>query len=166
MLAGSSPFMADLWRLILSHKMFTRYLVLTNVLVSGAIDGLGDFIEQKLEHQDPIVWQRTGRMSVIGLAMGLPDHFWYKFIDRLYPRRTPGAVARKVALDILIMGPPHITAFYIGNPQHYSGTSNGGHFGSNNLKITNFVLYREVVLFSNVQFIKEINLAPKKVCPL
>ncbi len=87
---------------------------MTNVAISGGIGSLGDQIEQKLEEQESVSWARTGRMSIIDSIMAIPDHFWYQFIDKRFPHRHLRVVAKKAVLDTLVMGPPHIIIFYLG----------------------------------------------------
>ncbi len=87
---------------------------MTNIAISGTIDGFGDQIEQKLERQERVSWARTGRMCIIGFTVVVPDHFWYKFIDKRFPQRQLRVVAKKAVLDTLVMGPPHIIVFYLG----------------------------------------------------
>lgn len=103
------------WRRLL-HAAFSRYLLLTNVVVSGATEGIGDLLEQRAverssarEHD----WPRTGRMMLVGLAFGPVDHYWYRFLDRYLPGRTAGIVAAKVMADMLVFGPTSIATFYL-----------------------------------------------------
>ena len=100
---------------LLSSKTFTKYLLFTNIAISGTVDFVGDFTEQRVvEVVQPHDWGRTGRMGLIGLLFGAPDHYWYKYLDTRYPGRDRLSVSRKVLLDLLIMGTLGTVAFYVG----------------------------------------------------
>lgn len=101
------------WRLVYD-TIFSRYLLLTNTVVSCGIEALGDYLEQKLERATQNDWQRTRRMAIIGLLLGPPEHFWFKFLDKRYPGTGTVAVIKKVTLDELINGPFCIVAFFTG----------------------------------------------------
>lgn len=102
------------WRRFLYQKVLSEYLLVTNILASGALDGVGDFLEQRLERVHPHDWRRTARMVTMGFMLGPPDHYWYKVLDRHLPGRRIVTVGKKVTLDMLIMGPFTIAAFYLG----------------------------------------------------
>ena len=71
-------------------------------------------MEQRLERIQPHDWGRTARMAAVGFAFGPPDHYWYKVLDRKLPGRNAVTIARKITLEMLLMGPLEISAFYIG----------------------------------------------------
>lgn len=93
----------------------TRYLLLTNVVSGVAVDVSGDFIVQKMiERTSAYDYPRTSRMAIVGVSLTVPDHYWYKLLDKRCPSRTPKAVTLKVVLDCFIMGPVNIALFYLG----------------------------------------------------
>ena len=83
------------------------------MLISGGVESLGDIIEQKLERTNSINWSRTTRMGMVGLALGIPDHFWYGLLDKHMPGRNVRTISKKILLDMIIMGPPYIAVFYL-----------------------------------------------------
>lgn len=104
------------WRPLLRVAFSSRYLLLTNVIVSGATEGVGDILEQHAversrarEHD----WPRTARMTVVGLAFGPFDHYWYWLLDRHLPGRTARLIATKVMADMLVFAPVSIVLFYL-----------------------------------------------------
>ena len=100
---------------LLKSKAFTRYLLLTNVVSGVMVDASGDYIVQKaIERSSPYDYPRTGRMAAVGVYLTVPDHYWYKLLDRRFPGRTPKTVTLKVLLDCAIMGPVNIVLFYLG----------------------------------------------------
>lgn len=44
-------------------------------------------------------------MFMVGCSMGLIEHYWYCWLDRLYTGRTLATVLKKVAVDQLICAP-------------------------------------------------------------
>ena len=85
--------------------MFSKYLLLTNTVVSVALDGAGDFLQQRLFERTPDHdWERTGRMATIGLVLAPPDHYYYLWLDRRYPGKDPKTLAKKLLLDELTIG--------------------------------------------------------------
>ena len=102
-------------RRILSSSPFTKYLLVTNVVVGGVIDCCGDLIAQRvLEKSDSTSWSRNRRMITMAVVLSAPAHFWYLYLDRLFPLRTRAHVVKKVLLDVFIAGPPFLSAFFLG----------------------------------------------------
>ena len=109
------------WRRLV-RAAFSRYLLLTNIALSGATDGAGDILEQRtVERSRAHDWPRTARMAIIGLAFGPLDHYWYRLLDRYLPGRTPRLVVAKVMADMVLMGPVSIVLFYLG--EHGGGAA-------------------------------------------
>ncbi len=95
-------------------KVFGKYLLLTNILTGTFLDGLADYTEQKLEGAQPHDWGRTTRMASMGFVLAPTDHYWYRFLDRRLPKRDVKTVAKKVLLEMTIVGPLEIVIFYLG----------------------------------------------------
>lgn len=106
------------WRRIFHGRAFSEYLLVTNIIASGVIDGIGDFLEQKVERVRPHDWARTGRMCCIGFVLAPADHYWYKILDRYLPGRNATIIGKKVILDMVIYGPFCISAFYLGEHRY------------------------------------------------
>ena len=106
---------AHIWRNMLKSKALTRYLLITNVVSGALADASGDFIVQRaIEGRSPYDFSRTGRMALVGVSLTVPDHYWYKYLDRRLPSRKAKVISLKVALDFVIMGPVNIALFYLG----------------------------------------------------
>ena len=101
------------WRKVYDN-LFSRYLLLTNTVVSGVLEGLGDFLQQKLEGKQNNDWQRTKRMTIMGLILGPPEHYWFRLLDKRFPGRSPTIVAKKVFLDETVNGVFFLAVFFIG----------------------------------------------------
>ena len=101
------------WRKLVRRALFGRYLLVTNTVVSGLLDAVGDVLEQRLERVSPHDTPRTLRMGTVGLMLGPVDHFWYRFLDSRMPGRRSSTVAKKVAVDTIIFGPVAIVFFYM-----------------------------------------------------
>jgi len=104
--------------------LFGRYLWVTNTLSGGLLLSTGDLIQQTIEHSkksghkktnaEPYDWKRSGRMMAIGLTLGLPHHFWYKFLDRVIPGAALLSVGKKILLDQTIFSPFNNVSFFMG----------------------------------------------------
>ncbi len=113
---------------LLSSSPFTKYLLVTNVASSGAIDFFGDFLTQKLiEKSESNDWKRNSRMGFVGLVLGLPLHYWYVNLDKWIPKNGVRQIAKKVILDVSIASPFCIVVFYVGMSIHkrYEGSFSG-----------------------------------------
>jgi protein Mpv17 len=53
-------------------------------------------------------------MFVVGLALGPPQHIFYKFLDWSLPRRDFKSISSKIILDQLIASPVCICIFFFG----------------------------------------------------
>lgn len=53
-------------------------------------------------------------MTLVGLALGPVQHFFYKYVDIILPKRTLKSVAKKIILDQLIASPIAICVFFYG----------------------------------------------------
>ena len=71
-------------------------------------------MQRVIEGSSPYDCPRTGRMALVGVSLTVPDHYWYKYLDRRFPSRNPKIISLKVALDCVIMGPVNIALFYLG----------------------------------------------------
>uniref|UniRef100_H3CXV8 MPV17 mitochondrial inner membrane protein like 2 n=1 Tax=Tetraodon nigroviridis TaxID=99883 RepID=H3CXV8_TETNG len=95
-----------------------RYLLLTNTVTCGGMLALGDCVQQTWEiYKDPSKvrsWKRTGCMFAVGTALGPCMHYWYQWLDRLYPGRAMKTVTKKVLIDQLIGSPTIWFGFFIG----------------------------------------------------
>lgn len=100
---------------ILSSSPFTKYLLVTNVVVGGVIDLCGDVIAQRVvEKSECTNWKRTARMVTVSIVLCVPGHYWYVYLDRWFPLRTSLHVVKKVLLDVFAAGPFFLSAFYLG----------------------------------------------------
>ena len=100
---------------LLSSTPFTKYLLVTNVVMGATIDCCGDVIAQRVvERSDVTNWKRSGRMATVSAALCVPAHFWYLWLERCFPLRTSRHIIKKVALDVLAAGPVFFSAFYLG----------------------------------------------------
>ena len=121
--------------------LFGRYLWVTNTATSGFFLAIGDGLEQKFEQiralpdkRKAYDWHRTGnlndksmsglfqrnglrtgRMMIVGFGTGLPQHWWYSWLDRVLPGISIQNVAKKVLLDQVICAPLICFAFFMGS---------------------------------------------------
>ena len=100
--------------LVLFNTVFKRHLLLANTCISCGIDGLGDYLEQKLEGAEHIDKYRNARFASLGLVFGPWEYYWYHVLDKWFPGKTTKMVVRKVLLDEFIMSPLEYVVFYVG----------------------------------------------------
>ncbi|XP_048762316.1 mpv17-like protein 2 isoform X2 [Ostrea edulis] len=106
----------------LKRAIITEHLLLTNVLTTGGLMGLGDVITQNLEirmdkeGKQKYSLQRTERMLAVGLALGPFGHLWYsKIVDKLVPGVVSTRTAvKKILADQVVAGPFFCSAFFFG----------------------------------------------------
>jgi len=99
---------------VLFNTIFKRHLLFANTCISCAIDGLGDYLEQKLEGVEHVDKHRTARFASLGLVFGPWEHYWYRLLDTWLPGRAAKMVVRKVLLDEFVMSPFEYVVFYVG----------------------------------------------------
>ncbi|XP_056894860.1 mpv17-like protein 2 [Takifugu flavidus] len=102
------------WRLLFQG----RCLVVTNTLGGGVLMAVGDTAQQTREMHMEVGrvrdWKRTGSMFMVGCSMGLIEHYWYCWLDRLCIGRTMTTVLKKVVIDQLICAPGIGLWYFIG----------------------------------------------------
>ncbi|KAM8707965.1 hypothetical protein ACLKA7_015004 [Drosophila subpalustris] len=85
--------------------------------ISISLSMLGDTLEQSYERftGEIVGWDRTRtiRMGISGLTVGIVCHYWYQYLDYLYPKRTMQTVVRKILMDQFICSPFYISIFFL-----------------------------------------------------
>ncbi|XP_018896991.2 mpv17-like protein 2 [Bemisia tabaci] len=92
----------------LKSLLFSKYLIVTNVGLSGTLSGVGDIIEQRQEaHFEGSKWnpRRTLNLTISGVTVGVICHTWYKYLESILPGTTMRTVVKKVLLDQLVYSP-------------------------------------------------------------
>ncbi|XP_044270765.1 mpv17-like protein 2 [Tribolium madens] len=101
----------------ISTSFSDKYLLYTNVALSGTLSGLGDILEQNYEMltDDLENWNktRTRNMSVCGISIGVICHYWYNYLDRKLPGYTIGTVCKKIIIDQIVCSPVCITTLFV-----------------------------------------------------
>lgn len=92
-----------------------KYLLLTNMTITASLSSLGDIMQQSYEiaiqRQENWNKTRTFHVSITGLVLGPPCHFWYKFLDKYLPGRAPSVIVKKLVLDQIFCAPVMIFLF-------------------------------------------------------
>ncbi|XP_041976722.1 mpv17-like protein 2 [Aricia agestis] len=96
-----------------------KNLLLTNCITSGLFMGLGDYIQQKIEaypdtKKRDYDWYRTGRMLIVGGVLGPLHHYYYVYLDKIWPRADLRSVGIKILWDQLACSPLTILCFFYG----------------------------------------------------
>jgi len=110
------------------NVLFKKNLFVTNLSISVGLSAFGDYLQQKYENRNKtsghtiatkelkssdIKWniKRTCNMSMsFGLTSGFLCHFWYNFLDRMYPGKGIKIVFKKIISDQIIFSPICIVA--------------------------------------------------------
>jgi protein Mpv17 len=105
------------YKLFTKNKhIFTKYLLLTNVTISIGFSGLGDYIEQMCEilSKYKTEWdkQRTLKLAVTGIPVGIICHYFYFFLDRRFIDTSFKIIFKKILLSQIICSPLCIISFY------------------------------------------------------
>lgn len=92
-----------------------KYLLLTNMTITASLSSLGDIMQQSYEiaihRQENWNKTRTFHVSITGLVLGPPCHFWYKFLDNYLPGRALNVIIKKLVLDQIFCAPVMIFLF-------------------------------------------------------
>ena len=99
---------------MLFGNAFKKHLLAANTLLSCAIDGVGDYLEQKREGAEHLDKPRMARFTSLGLVFGPWEYYWYQLLDSWFPGRMAKMVVRKVLLDEFLMSPLEYVVFYVG----------------------------------------------------
>ncbi|EDW79347.1 uncharacterized protein Dwil_GK19153 [Drosophila willistoni] len=99
------------------YAFSSKYLIYTNLGMSVSLSMVGDAMEQSYERytREADKWDRTRtvRMGISGFTVGFVCHFWYKYLDYVYPKRTIGVVVRKILLDQFVCSPFFLVVFFV-----------------------------------------------------
>lgn len=68
----------------------------------------------------------AGRIFIRTLLISFQGHYWYKFLDKQFPKTTLSSVLTKVALDQLVFSPPFYATFFMTMPLLEGGTPKEG----------------------------------------
>ncbi|KAI8036687.1 mpv17-like protein 2 [Drosophila gunungcola] len=94
-----------------------KYLLYTNIGISVGLSMVGDTMEQTYERVigELPAWNRirTVRMGISGLTVGVVCHYWYQYLDYLFPKRNFKVVIVKILLDQFICSPFYIAVFFL-----------------------------------------------------
>jgi protein Mpv17 len=106
-------------------NIFTKHLIITNLLISSTFSGLGDIIEQMFEmisdkEEDCCggennEWnkKRTLKLATTGITVGLVCHVWYINLDKHFYASNFKTIVQKILLSQLIFSPISIVVFFV-----------------------------------------------------
>lgn len=99
--------------------IFSKNLLVANVVTCGTLLGVGDACVQGMniavtKKKTKFDFERTGRMIIIGCALGPFNHIWYAVLDKFIKGASGKAVFQKILCDQFIAGPFFCTTFLYG----------------------------------------------------
>ncbi|XP_064625140.1 mpv17-like protein 2 [Lineus longissimus] len=107
-------------------RLFTKYLLVTNVAFSCGFSNAGDLIVQGMQiHEDKksqkklhsnkwVDWERTGNVFKVGALLGVFQHYWYVLLDTKLPGTAGKTMLKKIIADQLVASPVSSAIFVIG----------------------------------------------------
>ena len=100
-----------------TRLLFSKYLLLTNTVITVSLSGTGDALQQYYEklqkrqkHWHPV---RTSHVCWTGAVIGPMCHYWYCFLEDILPGRTIIPVVKKLFLDQVLFTPVYISVFLV-----------------------------------------------------
>lgn len=92
-----------------TQKLFSKYLLVTNIGISMTLSATGDILQQryKMVNGKHKAWDvmRTRNLAASGVTVGFTCHWWYIFLDNKLPGRAVSIVLKKVVVDQLLFSP-------------------------------------------------------------
>lgn len=90
-------------------KLFGRYLLPTNIVSGIGLAALGDYAKQKIviyqSSSGAVDQSQSLKMGIASIPLSCAMHFWYKMLDNRFPGKLKTTIAKKVCLDLCVMGP-------------------------------------------------------------
>ncbi|XP_075218364.1 mpv17-like protein 2 isoform X2 [Lycorma delicatula] len=105
---------------LITDRIFGKYLFTTNVITSGILMGAGDAVEQIIELKTKkhptgqFDFRRIMNMTLVGFAIGVPQHYFYSNLDLRLPGNSKATVFKKIIMDQLVASPCGIFIFFFG----------------------------------------------------
>lgn len=91
-----------------TRYMFGKQLLLTNIGISAGLSGVGDCILQNCERYNSddrhYNGRRTLNMVSAGATVGAFCHYWYIYLDNLFPgKRSLNLAMKKVIIYLIVI---------------------------------------------------------------
>ncbi|XP_064644178.1 mpv17-like protein [Lineus longissimus] len=96
------------------RKVFHAYPLLSNMAIVAGLYCAGDVTQRTVMRVD-YDWRATARIATISCVSCPASFYFYKALDKYLPGRSLRVVMLKVTIDGLVMTPPLLAAFFIGN---------------------------------------------------
>ncbi|XP_059844007.1 peroxisomal membrane protein 2 [Hypanus sabinus] len=123
MMSGRSAPDRSFNRLLLQQYLFLlkKYPILTKSVTSGILSGLGNVLSQIMENRRKdlsitknITFGGPIRFGVFGLVFTGPlSHYFYLYLDKLFPSNVPYSQIKRLLLDRLMFAPAFLALFFV-----------------------------------------------------
>ncbi|XP_062890682.1 peroxisomal membrane protein 2 [Mobula hypostoma] len=123
MMSGRSTPDRSFNRLLLQQYLLLlkKYPILTKSVTSGILSGLGNVLSQVMENRRKdlsitknITFGGPIRFGVFGLVFTGPlSHYFYQYLDKLFPSNVPYSQIKKLLLDRLMFAPAFLALFFV-----------------------------------------------------
>ncbi|CAL8310419.1 unnamed protein product [Arctogadus glacialis] len=92
-----------------------RFPWLGNVTLYGALFAGGDLAHQFIAQKEHMDWNHTRNVAIVALTFhGNFNYWWLRALERRFPGRSTGMLARKLLLDQSFASPLATSVFYTG----------------------------------------------------
>lgn len=106
-----------------SYTLFKKHLLVTNTVTSGILMSIGDGLSQHIERKwaakerksdinMKFDWPRNIKMFIVGAGFGPSHHYFYIWLDKVFPIVTFQSTITKVLYDQLVLSPIIIAQFF------------------------------------------------------
>jgi len=99
-----------------------RFPWLANVTLYGCLFAGGDLAHQLVAQKERMDWTHTRNVAVVATAFhGNFNYCWLRALERRFPGRSAGMLARKLLLDQSFASPLATSVFYTGEEAGLTG---------------------------------------------
>ncbi|XP_057308888.1 PXMP2/4 family protein 4-like [Hydractinia symbiolongicarpus] len=99
------------------RRTFQKYPLAANIVTFTSLISGADLACQAIEHKNlnRVDWTRLRNMATVGFVYyGPVYYYYYGFLDRKFPGKSPRSILLKLAIDQFLFTIPSLCIFYVG----------------------------------------------------